>query len=105
ARVLSVPLTVDMEGGYSADPRAVGETVSAVIGGGAVGINLEDGGASPDLLCAKITAAKAAALHAGVDLFVNARTDVYLRRLAPPRSSAARRSTTRRSRRRPTTPS
>ena len=89
ARVLSVPLTVDMEGGYSADPRAVGETVSAVIGGGAVGINLEDGGASPDLLCAKITAAKAAALHAGVDLFVNARTDVYLRRLVPPERAVA----------------
>ena len=82
ARVLSVPLTVDIEGGYSADPRAVGETVAAVVGAGAVGVNLEDGDASPDVLSAKISAAKAAALHAGVDLFVNARTDVYLRRLA-----------------------
>ena len=83
ARVLSVPLTVDSEGGYSADPRAVGETVAALVGAGAVGINLEDGGASPELLSAKITAAKTAALHAGVDLFVNARTDVYLRGLVP----------------------
>src|SRR5438876_10076611 len=33
ARVLSVPLTVDIDGGYSAATRAVGETVSAVIGG------------------------------------------------------------------------
>ena len=83
ARVLSVPLTVDSEGGYSTDPRAVGETVAALVGAGAVGINLEDGSASPELLSAKITAAKTAALHAGVDLFVNARTDVYLRGLVP----------------------
>ena len=29
ARVIRVPLTVDMEGGYSSDPAAVGETVAA----------------------------------------------------------------------------
>jgi len=48
---------------------------------GAVGVNLEDGGGSPDLLCAKIAAAKRAG--ASVDLFVNARVDVILRRLVP----------------------
>jgi len=83
-RVLSVPLTVDVEGGYASAPKAVGETVAAVVGAGAVGINLEDGAGSPDLSCAKIAAAKAAATRAGVDLFVNARTDVYLRGLVPP---------------------
>ena len=83
ARVLSVPLTIDIEGGYSADPAAVGEVVSAVVAGGAVGINIEDGSSPPDLLCAKVAAAKAAATRAGVDLFVNARTDVYLRGLVP----------------------
>src|SRR5262249_14504219 len=83
ARVLSVPLTIDVEGGYSADPAAVGEVVSAVVAGGAVGINIEDGSSPPDLPCAKVAAAKAAATRAGVDLFVNARTDVYLRGLVP----------------------
>ncbi len=89
ARVLSVPLTVDVEGGGSPDPHAVGEAVSAVVAAGAVGINIEDGAGSPDLLCAKITAAKAAAARAGVDLFVNARTDVYLRALVPPERQIA----------------
>jgi 2-methylisocitrate lyase-like PEP mutase family enzyme len=84
ARVLSVPLTVDIEGGYSAKPRAVGEVAAAVVGAGAVGVNLEDGAGSPALLCAKIEAAKKAAASAGVDLFVNARTDVFLRGLVPP---------------------
>ncbi len=79
ARVLSVPLTADVEGGYSDDPTTVGQTVAAVVGAGAVGINLEDGGGSPDLLCAKIAAVKAATAH----VFVNARTDVYLRGLVP----------------------
>ena len=84
ARVIRVPLSADVEAGYSDDPPAVAETVTAVIGAGAVGINLEDGAGTPDLLCAKIEAVKAAAAKAGVDLFVNARTDVYLKRLAPP---------------------
>ncbi len=82
-RVIRVPLTVDMEGGYSSDPAAVGEAVGRVIDAGAVGINLEDGASAPDLLCAKIEQAKRAGARLGVDLFVNARTDVYLRGLAP----------------------
>jgi 2-methylisocitrate lyase-like PEP mutase family enzyme len=82
AQVLSVPLSVDVEGGYSDEPSAVGETVRAVMDAGAVGINIEDGTAAPDLLCAKIEAARAAAEKSGILLFVNARCDVYLRRLS-----------------------
>jgi 2-methylisocitrate lyase-like PEP mutase family enzyme len=84
ARVIRVPLSVDVEGGYSPDPIAAGETVAQVIGAGAVGINLEDGTSPPDLLCAKIEAVKRAAARQGVELFVNARADVYLHALAPP---------------------
>ena len=81
-RVVSVPVTADIEGGYADDPKAVGETVGAVIDAGAVGVNLEDGKSSPDLLCAKIEAARSAADRRGVPLFINARTDVYLHKLA-----------------------
>jgi 2-methylisocitrate lyase-like PEP mutase family enzyme len=80
-RIVRVPLSVDVEGGYSSDPVAVGEAVAAVIGAGAVGINIEDGTADPDLLCAKIEQAKRAGVRLGIDLFVNARTDVYLQNL------------------------
>lgn len=83
ARVIRVPLTVDAEGGFSDDPTEVGAAVEMLVGAGAVGINLEDGSGSPDLYCAKVEAAMAAARRAGVELFVNARTDVYLRRLVP----------------------
>ncbi|HMK74388.1 MAG TPA: isocitrate lyase/phosphoenolpyruvate mutase family protein [Myxococcaceae bacterium] len=80
-RVVKTPLSVDVEGGYSGDVASVGDAVSRVVGEGAVGINIEDGTAPADLLCAKIESAKAAARRLGVDLFINARTDVYLRGL------------------------
>jgi 2-methylisocitrate lyase-like PEP mutase family enzyme len=83
ARVLTVPLSVDIEGGYSADPSTVGDTVERIVERGAVGINIEDGSGAPDLLCAKIEGARRAGTRLGVDLFINARTDVYLRGLAP----------------------
>jgi 2-methylisocitrate lyase-like PEP mutase family enzyme len=82
ARVTSIPLTVDSEGGYAGDPAQVEENIFAIASAGAVGINVEDGLASPDLLCAKIEAAKRGATRAGVDLFVNARIDVLLAGLA-----------------------
>jgi 2-methylisocitrate lyase-like PEP mutase family enzyme len=40
---LSVPLAVDIEDGYSSDPRAVSGLVAAIVNAGAVGINIEDG--------------------------------------------------------------
>ena len=51
ARVVSVPLSVDAEGGYSDDPAQVGELARQLAEAGAVGVNLEDGGAPPGRLC------------------------------------------------------
>lgn len=82
ARVIKVPLTADIEGGYSDDLATVAETVRGVIGAGAVGINFEDGTRDPDLHARKIAAVREAAAQAGVALFVNARIDVYLKGLA-----------------------
>lgn len=82
ARVIKVPLTADIEGGYTDDLSTLAETIKAVVGAGAVGINLEDGRRDPDLHARKIETARTAAEQAGVSLFVNARTDVYLAKLA-----------------------
>jgi 2-methylisocitrate lyase-like PEP mutase family enzyme len=86
ARTVRVPVTADIEGGYgTGSVDDVTETVRAVIEAGAVGINLEDspGRDGAPLLAAsvhaeRIRAARAAAREAGLDLFINARTDVYL---------------------------
>lgn len=82
ARVIRVPLSVDFEDGYASDPATVAGNIARVIDAGAVGINIEDGSGDPGLLAAKIERIKRMAAERGVDLFVNARTDVYLRGLA-----------------------
>lgn len=64
-------------------PSKSRENVTALINAGAVGINLEDGTAAHDLHLRKIEAVREAAVRAGVDLFINARTDVYLKQLVP----------------------
>ncbi len=88
-RVVSIPVTCDFEGGYSDDLPAVGENIAKVIDAGAVGINIEDGTEAPELLAAKIGVIREAAVKAGVDLFVNARTDVFLRGLAQGEAAVA----------------
>jgi 2-methylisocitrate lyase-like PEP mutase family enzyme len=82
-RVVTVPVTVDSEAGYSPDPEKVAAHVCRLIDAGAVGINLEDGTEAPELLCTKIGAIKRAAKAMQADIFINARSDVYLQNLVP----------------------
>jgi 2-methylisocitrate lyase-like PEP mutase family enzyme len=76
---VAVPVSADVEGGYGDGVEATCETVRQVIAAGAVGINLEDGMREPRWLIDRIRAVRDVAERAGVPLFVNARTDVYLR--------------------------
>ena len=77
-RIVDQPVTVDIERGYGASPAEVADTVSALIGAGAVGINIEDGDRDPDELVRRIEAARTRAEHEGIRLFINARTDLWL---------------------------
>ena len=89
AAVVDVPLSADVENGFGADAAGVADTVRAVLDAGAVGINLEDSiwhgdpGTPPLRPVAesaeRVAAARAAAEERGVPLYLNARTDVYLR--------------------------
>jgi len=81
-----VPVSADVETGYADDAKGVAETVRAVLDAGAVGINIEDALYEGTTAlrpvaeqCERIAAAREAADTAGVPLFVNARTDTYLR--------------------------
>ena len=89
ARVVSVPITCDAEAGYADTPEGAAENVRALIGAGAVGINLEDGKQPHDLHLRKIEAIRAAAEREGVNLFINARTDVILKQLVPAEQAIA----------------
>ena len=81
---VDVPVTLDMEGGYAEALPALQENVRRVIEAGAVGINFEDrivagaGLYSMDKQCERIRAIREAAEQAGVPLFINARTDLFL---------------------------
>jgi 2-methylisocitrate lyase-like PEP mutase family enzyme len=88
-RAVRVPVSIDFEGGYSDDPEAVAKLVGKLIDVGVVGINIEDGSGSPDRLCTKIEAIRRMASSLGVELFINARTDVYLRGLVAPSDRVA----------------
>jgi 2-methylisocitrate lyase-like PEP mutase family enzyme len=85
---VEVPVSADVERGFGADPAGVAGTIRAVLAAGAVGVNIEDSVSDPasplrpvDEAAARIAAAREAADAAGVPLYVNARTDVYLRGL------------------------
>ncbi len=84
-RVNKLTLSVDIEQGYSKDPQQVAKLVVQLVALGVVGINLEDGSENPELLCAKIRNCREAL--AGKELFINARTDVYLAGLAEDRAA------------------
>jgi 2-methylisocitrate lyase-like PEP mutase family enzyme len=93
-RVVTAPVSVDIERGYGRTPTEVAATARALLELGVVGINIEDGltpGANelapPDILTEKIAAIRAVAKEAGAPLFINARTDAYL---APANDPGAR---------------
>lgn len=85
AETVEVPLTVDFEGGYAVDPQTLTSNVRQVIKAGAIGINFEDqivGGTGLHDVSdqvARIKAVREAARLEDMPLFINARTDVFLK--------------------------
>ncbi|WP_414474831.1 isocitrate lyase/PEP mutase family protein [Microvirga sp. M2] len=81
--VADLPVTIDLESGYGADPAAVAETVARALQVGAVGCNIEDSIPENGSLrevsdqAARLKAARAAADALGIPAFLNARTDVF----------------------------
>jgi len=81
---VDLPLSVDFEGGYAETPEGLEETVTRILAAGAIGVNFEDRrvagqGLYPTAVqAARIAALRKAAMAAGVPLFINARTDLFL---------------------------
>jgi len=82
---VELPVTLDFEGGYASEPEALKGNMNKVIRAGAIGINFEDqvvegeGLYDPDTQCARIEAVRSAAEALGLPLFINARTDLFLK--------------------------
>lgn len=81
----NLPVSADMEGGYGVDPDTVAQTASSIVQAGAVGFNFEDqvvgekGLYETQLQAQRIAAAREAIDHIVPGIFINARTDIFLK--------------------------
>ncbi|MFW5709761.1 MAG: isocitrate lyase/PEP mutase family protein [Chloroflexota bacterium] len=87
---VNVPVSIDIEGGYGQDTDTISANIAQIIEAGAVGVNFEDQIIGKDELypvneqCRRIAAVRQAADTLSLPLFINARTDIFLK-LAPER--------------------
>jgi 2-methylisocitrate lyase-like PEP mutase family enzyme len=84
-RSVKVPVTADIESGYASNIAILEENMKQLIDAGISGINIEDSAhddgniISINEQCEKISCIKNTALKMSDPLFINARTDVYLK--------------------------
>lgn len=89
---VDIPVTADIESGYAKDNTTLEANIRKLIDTGIVGINIEDTNKQNGQLlsieeqCEKIQLIKKVASEMNLPLFINARTDVYLK--AKPDDSA-----------------
>jgi 2-methylisocitrate lyase-like PEP mutase family enzyme len=80
---VDLPVTADFEAGYANNLEELSSTVASVINLGVVGINFEDSSPAGELIdvhlqTEKLRVVRQTASSLGVELFINARVDVYL---------------------------
>jgi 2-methylisocitrate lyase-like PEP mutase family enzyme len=84
---VDVPLSVDIERGFADNISLLKENIMLLIENGGVGINLEDSKADESGLysieeqCRKIEAVRETGIQCGVPIVINARTDIFLRKV------------------------
>lgn len=84
-RSVKIPVTADIERGYAKNNTELKENTKMLLDAGIAGINFEDtNGDGKTILpieaqCEKLTVIRNTASEMGVPLFINARTDVYLK--------------------------
>jgi len=82
---VDIPVTADIESGYAENNAALKENISRLIDIGIAGINFEDSRHDNNSMtsiedqCEKISVIKNTAIKKGTDLFINARTDVFIK--------------------------
>jgi 2-methylisocitrate lyase-like PEP mutase family enzyme len=92
---VDVPVSVDFEGGYSDDSAELADNATHLIESGVIGINFEDrvvkGTGLYDIgrQAARILAIRSAAEQRNINLFINARTDLFLGQGRDPGGSIA----------------
>jgi len=80
---IKVPLTVDMERGYTDDLNVLTDNIQKLIDTGVSGINIEDA-QGEEIYLRKLETIKNHLLKTNQQLFINARTDAFLQKLPSP---------------------
>ena len=88
--VTNIPLTVDMERGYTDDLDELRDNIQRLADIGISGINLEDA-QGEEIYLKKLTSIKNHLEKSNLKIFVNARTDGFLQKLANPLETTIRR--------------
>jgi 2-methylisocitrate lyase-like PEP mutase family enzyme len=79
----SIPLSVDLERGYSDDLNVLLDNIQRLLDIGVSGINIEDA-QGEEIYVRKLAAIKNHLLRTNQLLFINARTDAFLQKLPSP---------------------
>lgn len=88
----SIPLSIDLERGYTDDLPLLNEHIQNLIDVGVAGINLEDA-QGEDSYLRKLSSIKNYLIKTSQQLFINARTDVFLQKLPGPLEVTLKRAT------------
>src|SRR3954451_21317543 len=88
ARSVDVPVSFDVVQGYASTRDELLRHMDDVVAIGGSGVNLQDGTDSPDEHAARVAAVRA---HVGDALVINARVDVFVRKLEGGADEAIRR--------------
>lgn len=86
----SIPLSVDMERGYADDLTALTDNIQKLIDNGVSGINIEDA-QGEDIYLRKLEGIRNYLIKTNQQLFINARTDVFLQKLSSPLETVLKR--------------
>jgi 2-methylisocitrate lyase-like PEP mutase family enzyme len=89
-KAVRVPVTADLESGYGKSPEEIADFTKAMVAAGAVGLNFEDVTGDDQsthvelgLQVKKIRTIRDTAAALGVQVVINARTDIYLMPIGP----------------------
>jgi 2-methylisocitrate lyase-like PEP mutase family enzyme len=86
----TIPLSVDMERGYSSDLISINQHIQQLLDIGVSGINIEDA-EGEEIYLKKLEGIKNYLARTGQQLFINARTDAFLQKLPEPAKTVVRR--------------
>ena len=79
---VDLPVTIDFEGGYAAEPELLAANIARLAATGAIGCNFEDqivGGEGLHPIDRQAERIRAVCASAGANFFINARTDIFLK--------------------------